>query len=147
MRVFALIFTVLVFIAVYISIIRLIKKTSYYKRILALYQQAKKVPSSVSTKGDYRRLRKYRPYLKEFRRRMLTLMLINIGVFVAIYTALFIVTYYLMQYFVGWSVEVPVLIPFFTVVADGKMYTHPFVIILLVLALLIYPASRELKLE
>jgi hypothetical protein len=78
---------------------------------------------------------------------MLTLTLINIGVFVAIYTALFIVTYYLMQYFVGWSIETPVLIPFFTVVADGKMYTHPFVIILLVLALLIYPASRELKLE
>jgi hypothetical protein len=78
---------------------------------------------------------------------MLALILINIGVFVAIYTALFIVVYYLMYYFVGWSIEIPVLIPFFTVVADGRMYTHPFVVILLVLALLIYPASKELKLE
>jgi len=45
-----LVFIVFVFMVLYTVIFRLIKKTHYYKNLLALYEQARKVPQRVSTR-------------------------------------------------------------------------------------------------
>lgn len=142
-----LVFIVFVFMVLYTVIFRLIKKTHYYKNLLALYEQARKVPQRVSTKGDYRRLKKYRPYLREFRRRMLKLTLVNIAVFMAIYTLMVITELIIISHHGLYLVETPILIPFFTYEESGKFYTPSTIIILLALALTIYPVTRELKLE
>jgi hypothetical protein len=134
---------------VYLYVFKLVKKTSYYKRVKALYEQAKKVPMRVSSKGDYRRLRKYAPYLKEYRRRILKLSLINIGVFMAVYTAMLFTSYLLMVYQEIYVVETPITIPFFTYIDEksGRLYIHSTMVVIISLAATHYPILRELRME
>jgi hypothetical protein len=136
------------FMVVYLYVFKLVKKTSYYRRVKALYEQAKKVPMRVSSKGDYRRLRKYAPYLKEYRRRMLKLSLINIGVFMAVYTAMLFTSYLLMVYQEIYVVETPITIPFFTYIDEsGRLYIHSTMVVIISLAATHYPILRELRME
>jgi hypothetical protein len=133
---------------IYLYVFKLVKKTSYYRRVKALYEQAKKVPTRVSSKGDYRRLRKYTPYLKEYRRRMLKLSLINIGVFMAVYAAMLFTSYLLMVYQQIYVVETPITIPFFTYVDEsGSLYIHSTMVVIISLAATHYPILRELRIE
>ncbi len=136
------------FMVIYLYVFKLVKKTSYYRRVKALYEQAKKVPTRVSSKGDYRRLRKYTPYLKEYRRRMLKLSLINIGVFMAVYAAMLFTSYLLMVYQQIYVVETPITIPFFTYVDEsGSLYIHSTMVVIISLAATHYPILRELRIE
>ncbi|MEM1638623.1 MAG: hypothetical protein QXJ69_00900 [Desulfurococcaceae archaeon] len=146
---FLITINVIGFMLIYVLSFRLIKKTNFYRKLEEIYEQASRVPSRVSTKGDVRRLKKYRPYLRALRRKMTVLMLINIVVFLAVYTSMLLSTIAIVNKYTVLVVESPVAIPFFSYysVENGKVYVYVYTIMLLAFAVTLYPVTKELRIK
>ncbi|MEM0325677.1 MAG: hypothetical protein QW123_01130 [Desulfurococcaceae archaeon] len=131
---------------IYLIVYRYFKKTRFYKSLVKLHEQVKRAPQRVKTKSDLRKARKYRPYLKAFRRRLTRLLIFNTIFFILVYISIVTSTTYITIVYGSYLVETPVMIPLLTGISpDGKMYTHAFTIMLLALILTIYPITRETR--
>ncbi|MEM4717879.1 MAG: hypothetical protein QXE81_03855 [Desulfurococcaceae archaeon] len=142
---------VLGFIFLYIIVFRYIKRTDYYGKLIEIYKQARKAPAKVTSKSDIRRLRKYRPYIRVFRRKMITLTLLNIGLFMAVYTATIFTTLYLISRYTDTYplLESPVIIPFLSFIdyETGRIYIYPHIVVLIAFITTLYPVTREMKIQ
>ncbi|MEM0249580.1 MAG: hypothetical protein QXG15_02180 [Desulfurococcaceae archaeon] len=138
---------VVAFAFLYIATFRLIKRTRFYRDIEVLHEQALKVPSKVKTKGDVRRLKKYQPHLRMFKRRMFSLMLLNMAIFMATYACMLVVVIAIINSLSTYSIDSPVSIPLFSAYdkEQGKVQVYVHALLLLALALVSYPISKEMK--
>jgi hypothetical protein len=146
---FIITINVIGFMLLYVLLFRLIKRARYYRKLEEIYEQASKVPSRVSTKGDVRRLKKYRPYVKALKRKISTLIFINMVIFLVVYASMLFSTIFIVDKYSVLLVESPVAIPFFSYYSleDGKMYVHVYVIMLLAFAMTTYPVMREMRIK
>ncbi|MGB9817021.1 MAG: hypothetical protein ACPLQS_05445 [Desulfurococcaceae archaeon] len=137
------------FMLLYVLLFRLIKRTRYYRKLEEIYEQASKVPGKVSTKGDVRRLKKYKPYVKALKRKMSTLIFLNIAIFLAVYASMLFSTILIVNKYSVLLVESPVAIPFFSYYSleDRKMYIYVYTIVLLAFAMTTYPVTREMRIK
>ena len=147
----ALILTLIViaFAFVYTAVFRLVKKTRFYKGIEQLYVRVQKIPDKPRTKGDVRRLKKHKHYLKSFKRRMLSLMFLNFAVFIAIYSVMLYVFYNVINALSIYTLKSPISIPFLSIYdpESGVIVIHVYSILILALAATSYLISRELRLH
>lgn len=139
------------FMFLYVLVFRTIKKTSYYRNLRELYIQARRAPARITSKSDIRRLRKARPYVKVFRKKITSLMLLNVAIFMTIYTAMIFSTMYLvLVYFDGVQViPSPIMIPFFTIVdlQSGRIYLNTYSVVFIAFITALYPVTREMRLQ
>ena len=135
------------FMFLYILAFRLIKRTNFYKELVELYEHVARVPSKVKSKGDVRRAKKYRPYLKTLRRKTLYLIALNFGLFAVVYTGMLLSMMFITSTFSVFYVESPVFIPFFSTydAEHGKVFMHVYVMLLIALAVVTYPISKEMR--
>ncbi|WP_042667805.1 hypothetical protein [Desulfurococcus amylolyticus] len=133
--------------AILISLlIKAVRNHPYFSEAVKTYQSIQ-VPETPRSKGDVRRLRKYRALYRSARRRMLLLFVIHISVFSLVYTLMILVVSLIArstQY-----VDIPVSVPFLSGLNTerGIYYTHIYIIALIGFAVPIYLVSRSIRLE
>lgn len=126
----------------YILLVKSIKKTSFYRKLLQLKIQVSSVPDRVKTKGDLRRAKRLQPYTKEFRRKILLYTLINTSISMAIYMFILYSTFHFVFF-----VESPVIVPLFSFLVENRVYAYSHLLFILSLALMSYPIYRETRLD
>lgn len=129
----------------YIYGTRLFKKTRLYIEVMETYK-AVKTPEIVKTKGDVRRVKKYRPVIKSMRRRFILIVFIQTMTFIVAYTFILLLAINITNIMGTDLVEVPVSVPFFTIISeDGKLYTSIYIVVLLAFAMSLYFVSKAMK--
>lgn len=123
-----------------------LKKLRYFSSAVEAYAKAQ-VPSAARTKGDIRRLRKYRVLYKSAKRRILLLLIANILIFMLFYLAASLVMIYFGSVLNTFWARSPVLVPLFSMVDEkGDIYVHAFVLHLIGFALPLHYISKAVKL-
>ncbi|MCY0868822.1 MAG: 7tm Odorant receptor [Desulfurococcus sp.] len=87
------------------------------------------VPEKPRSKGDIRRLRKYRALYKSVRKRIILLLALNFTVFTLVYV-LMIVLVTVLSGGEAW-ITIPVAIPLLSYASNGVYMTHVYVVALL----------------
>ncbi|MEM1628929.1 MAG: hypothetical protein QW551_06635 [Desulfurococcaceae archaeon] len=135
----------LTILASYIYGLRLFKRTRFYTEIIETYK-AIRAPEVVKTKGDIRRVKKYRPLIKNIRRRFILIVLMQTMTFIATYMIILFLAINVANVMGTDLVEVPVSIPFFTIISeDGKLYTSIYIVVLLAFAMSLYFVSKIMR--
>jgi len=131
--------------AVLISVlIDLVKKTPYFAEAIRVYQSVQ-LPDTPKSKGDIRRLRKYRFLYRVARRRILLLFTVHVSIFALVYTLMvFTVTTITRS---SEIVNIPISIPLLSYIEDGGYKTHIYVVALVGFAIPLYLVSRSVRLE
>jgi hypothetical protein len=126
----------------------MLKKTRLYIQIQALQRQLARAPQDIRSKGDIRRYRKLKPYIKYFRRKTLILTLIYSAVFLVIYTGGLLITWFISNIIGKFYVISPIGIPFLSGFSRDLGYfiipTH--VVVLVAFIGVFYLITREVKL-
>jgi hypothetical protein len=126
----------------------MLKKTRLYIQIQALQRQLARAPQDIRSKGDIRRYRKLKPYIKYFRRKTLILTLIYSAVFLVIYTGGLLITWFISSIIGKFYVISPIGIPFLSGFSRDLGYfiipTH--VVVLVAFIGVFYLITREVKL-
>jgi len=139
---------ILLLTLIYIVVVRMLKKTRLYIQIQALQRQLARAPQDIRSKGDIRRYRKLKPYIKYFRRKTLILTLIYSAVFLVIYTGGLLITWFISSIIGKFYVISPIGIPFLSGFSRDLGYfiipTH--VVVLVAFIGVFYLITREVKL-
>lgn len=139
---------ILLLTLIYIVVVRMLKKTRLYIQIQALQRQLARAPQDIRSKGDIRRYRKLKPYIKYFRRKTLILILIYSAVFSVIYTGGLLITWFISNIIGKFYVISPIGIPFLSGFSRDLGYfiipTH--VVVLVAFIGVFYLITREVKL-
>ncbi|ADV65452.1 hypothetical protein [Desulfurococcus mucosus] len=132
--------------AILISIlIDAVKKHPYFAEAIRTYQLVE-IPETPRSKGDIRRLRKYRALYKSAKRRLTLLFITHISLFSLVYV-LMIFTVSLVSRS-SEVVNIPVSIPFLSYMAETGVYrTHIYIVALIGFALPLYLVSRSVRFE
>lgn len=123
-----------------------LKRLRYFSSAVEAYNKVQ-VPGAARTKGDIRRLRKYRALYKSAKRRILLLLIANILIFMLFYLAASLVMLYFSAVFGTYWARSPVLVPLFsTIDKEGNIYVHVFALHLIGFALPLHFISKAVRL-
>jgi hypothetical protein len=118
----------------------------YFKDAIEVYKSIQ-IPDTPRSKGDVRRIRKYRLMVKTAR-RMLLLFLTQFSVFIGMYVLMLLTVISIASWMgVEW-VKIPVAIPLLSVpLEEGGFTTHVTFISIIAFALPLYFVNKKVKLS
>ncbi|MEM4579479.1 MAG: 7tm Odorant receptor, partial [Thermosphaera sp.] len=122
-----MIITVVIIVSVLFSmgigfIIGLVKRLDYFKEAVEVYRSVQ-IPDTPRSKGDVRRIRRYRLMVKTARRRVLALFITQFTVFVSMYVVmLYVVMLAASRAGAEW-VKIPVTIPLLSIPLEEGGFT------------------------
>lgn len=133
----------------YILLSKLIKRSKLYRELMRMIDQVSRIPDKISSKADLRRARKYQPYAKALRRKTAVYLIFNLGGFILAYAMIVFTTTTLVHSLPSPWVESPIVVPVYGGydAERGVAYIHAYMLVLIAFALVIYPISKEIKLE
>ncbi|QOR94749.1 7tm Odorant receptor [Thermosphaera chiliense] len=128
-------------------IIGKVRSLEYFKEAVEVYRSVQ-IPETPRSKGDVRRIRRYRLMVKTAKRRMLLLFLTQFSVFIGMYVLMLLTVITIASWTgVEW-VEIPVAIPLLSVpLEEGGFTTHVTFISILAFALPLYFVNKKVKLS
>lgn len=146
-----MIITVAIIVSVLFSmgigfIIGLVKRLDYFKEAVEVYRSVQ-IPDTPRSKGDVRRIRRYRLMVKTARRRVLALFITQFTVFVSMYVVmLYVVMLAASRAGAEW-VKIPVAIPLLSIpLEEGGFTTHISFISILAFTLPLHFVNKKIRL-
>jgi hypothetical protein len=124
-----------------------VRSLEYFKDAIEVYKSIQ-IPDTPRSKGDVRRIRKYRLMVKTARRRMLLLFLTQFSVFIGMYVLMLLTVISIASWMEVEWVEIPVAIPLLSVpLEEGGFTTHVTFISIIAFALPLYFVNKKVKLS
>jgi hypothetical protein len=141
--------SIIFLVAIYVFLVRLFKKTRFYREVCSLRQVLTGVPQELRSKRDVRKYRKLKPYIKSLRRRAVVVTLVYTLLFLVFYLASLTITWLIGSVFNTFFTKSPVGLPLlsFLDTESGYFVIPIYVNTILILTGVLYIFIREAKLD